>query len=78
MKKVFRACKKKPVTVHAYEMDENFSIQTPEGLMKGSKGDYLIRGVKGEFYPIKREIFHETYDWEDGEEEFNWEPYTGI
>ena len=59
----FKACRKKPITVHALEMDEDFEIQTLEGLMKGKKGDYLIRGAQGELYPIKKEIFETTYDW---------------
>lgn len=37
------------------------SIQTLEGEMKVSKGDYIIRGIKGEFYACKPEIFAETY-----------------
>ncbi|MBE0152969.1 hypothetical protein FOT80_26710 [Serratia fonticola] len=27
-----------------------------------TEGDYIIKGVKGEFYPCKPDIFHETYD----------------
>lgn len=37
-------------------------IGTLEGLMVASPGDWIIKGVKGEFYPIKDEIFRETYD----------------
>lgn len=37
-------------------------IQTLEGLMTASKGDYIIKGVKGEFYPCKPDIFEETYE----------------
>lgn len=36
-------------------------IRTPEGTMTVSPGDWLIRGVAGEFYPCKPEIFEETY-----------------
>lgn len=36
-------------------------IQTLEGNMKAIKGDYIIKGIKGEFYPCKKEIFEETY-----------------
>lgn len=36
-------------------------IETLEGLMKASLGDYVIRGVKGEFYPCKPDIFAATY-----------------
>lgn len=36
-------------------------IRTLEGDMKVSDGDWVIRGVKGEFYPCKHDIFMETY-----------------
>lgn len=36
-------------------------IETLEGLHKALIGDYIIKGVKGEFYPCKKEIFHKTY-----------------
>ncbi|MFI2213046.1 hypothetical protein [Streptomyces sp. NPDC020141] len=37
-------------------------IRTLEGDMKVSPGDYVIRGVQGEFYPCKPGIFTATYD----------------
>lgn len=37
-------------------------IETLEGLMVGNKGDYLIKGVAGELYPCKPDIFEMTYD----------------
>jgi hypothetical protein len=37
-------------------------IQTLEGVMEASKGDYIIKGVQGEFYPVKEDIFKLTYD----------------
>lgn len=37
-------------------------IKTLEGTMRASKGDWVIKGVKGEFYPIKDDIFRETYE----------------
>lgn len=37
-------------------------IPTLEGLMLGVEGDYIIRGVKGELYPCKPDIFEATYD----------------
>jgi hypothetical protein len=39
-----------------------YSIQTLEGDMKISDGDFIIKGVKGEFYPCKPDIFEMTYD----------------
>ena len=39
----------------------NFLIATLEGIMTASPGDWIIRGVAGEFYPCKNEIFEATY-----------------
>ena len=56
--------RKRPVEVHAIQLDfpEGFVVDTAEGRMKGKPGDYLMIGVKGEKYPIDREIFEETYE----------------
>lgn len=37
-------------------------INTPEGAHNAFVGDWIIRGVKGEFYPCKPDIFEQTYD----------------
>ena len=37
-------------------------IQTLEGVMLGNIGDFIIKGVAGEFYPCKPEIFYATYE----------------
>ena len=37
-------------------------INTLEGKMEMSWGDYIIKGVKGEFYPCKPDIFEMTYE----------------
>lgn len=42
--------------------DGHFKITTLEGVMKANLGDYIIKGVKGEFYPCKPDIFEETYE----------------
>lgn len=39
-----------------------FHIETEEGTMCAMKGDWIIKGVKGEFYPCKPDIFVETYE----------------
>lgn len=39
-----------------------FGIKTLEGTMKCVKGDYVIKGIKGEFYPCKPDIFEASYD----------------
>jgi hypothetical protein len=38
------------------------AIQTLEGVMTASLGDWIIKGMAGEFYPCKPEIFDATYD----------------
>jgi len=40
-------------------------INTLEGAMTAQPGDWIIRGVKGEFYPCKPDIFEQTYEPED-------------
>jgi hypothetical protein len=37
-------------------------IKTLEGEHLASIGDYIIKGVNGEFYPCKPDIFHKTYE----------------
>lgn len=39
-----------------------FKILTLEGSMKAAVGDYIIRGVHGEYYPCKPDIFDKTYE----------------
>lgn len=38
------------------------NISTLEGIMSAKLGDYIIRGVKGELYPCKPDIFEMTYE----------------
>lgn len=40
----------------------NIYIETLEGDMRADEGDYIIKGVKGEFYPCKPDIFELTYE----------------
>lgn len=41
---------------------EHLQIDTLEGTMRASVGDVIIRGIKGEFYPCKPDVFRDTYD----------------
>jgi hypothetical protein len=43
-------------------LKEALVIETLEGPMKGRKGSYIVRGISGEFYPVKSDIFEATYD----------------
>lgn len=57
-----RRYRKKPLIVEAYVATEEEYIETLEGTMKANIGDYVITGVKGEKYPCKPDVFHETYE----------------
>lgn len=41
---------------------EHLRIHTLEGTMNAEVGDYVIKGIKGEFYPCKPDIFHNSYE----------------
>lgn len=59
-----RPCRKRPITVHALQIDEPFRVITLEGDYKqGKPGDYLMRGVEGELYICDKSIFEKTYDF---------------
>jgi len=51
-----------------YRFDENtgvpngFIVNTLEGDMAAGPGDYLVKGVNGELYPCRGDIFEETYE----------------
>lgn len=44
------------------DRDAGIAIRTLEGDMRADPGDWIIKGVKGEFYPCKPDIFAATYD----------------
>lgn len=44
------------------EETHHILIRTLEGVMRADYGDWIIKGVKGEFYPCKDDIFRATYD----------------
>lgn len=45
-----------------YRPLEYCTIKTLEGTMRGDAGDYIIKGVNGEIYPCKPDIFNKTYE----------------
>lgn len=47
---------------HVSKSGDIFKIFTLEGVMEASPGDWIIRGVQGEHYPCKPDIFEATYD----------------
>jgi hypothetical protein len=40
----------------------NLGIVTLEGTMEAKKGDFIIKGLRGEFYPCKPDVFHMKYE----------------
>ena len=80
--------RKKPIVIEAYQTDVPIDIETPEGIMHASVGDYIITGVNGEQYPCKPDIFKKTYEeisepsvepkkgkWIYGEDEYGMDGY---
>lgn len=49
-------------TARYHDGPSALSIDTLEGTMTAVPGDYVIKGIKGEFYPCKEEIFEATYE----------------
>ncbi len=56
--------RKRPLVIDAVQLNfpEGFHVKTLEGVMTGGQGDYLVIGIKGEKYPVKREIFEASYE----------------
>lgn len=42
--------------------NDYFNVNTPEGTMMATKEDYLVKGIDGELYPCKIDIFEKTYE----------------
>lgn len=54
--------RKKPVIVEAYQTKKEMIVQTLEGPLRASPGDWIITGIKGEQYPCKPDVFSKTYE----------------
>jgi hypothetical protein len=52
-------------------------IHTLEGDMQANPGDWIIKGVQGEFYPCKPDIFEQTYDRVEMDDE-EWTTESGF
>ncbi|MDU2218139.1 MAG: hypothetical protein E7E34_11825 [Staphylococcus epidermidis] len=65
-----KKARKKPVEIEFIQFTDKDSVTTKnyiiintlEGEMTANVGDYIVRGVNGEFYPVKPEIFEKTYE----------------
>ena len=61
---IFDFCNVSYVNYSNAKLEPELKIQTLEGSMTATVGDYIIKGIKGEFYPCKEDIFLETYNKE--------------
>lgn len=57
-----------PVARDPDERQPSLIIPTLEGEMRVSRGDWIIKGVKGEFYPCKPDVFDVIYEPVPGDE----------
>jgi len=73
-------CMKRPIVVHAKQMDIEFRVNTLEGDDHyGKAGDYLMKGIDGELYICDKDIFEKTYDFTDNHViEDIWTPWGHI
>lgn len=63
-----KPCIKRPIIVHAKQINEPFRVDTLEGNYKqGKAGDYLMQGIDQELYICDKDIFEKTYDFVDKE-----------
>lgn len=56
----------------------NYVVKTLEGDMVGNVGDFLIKGVNGEFYPCKPDIFEKTYELYNSGPENDYDYVDGV
>ena len=56
--------RKKPIIIHFREVDpDGENICTLEGILEAKHGrDFIIKGIEGEEYPIRKDIFYQTYE----------------
>ena len=62
MSKEVKKYRKIPIELEAYQTDVELYIETLEGVMHASIGDYIVTGIKGEKYPVKPDIFVKLYE----------------
>lgn len=55
--------------VEAWQTNETIFIETLEGTMEARPGDWIIKGIRGELYPCKPDVFEKTYEIVEGNDE---------
>jgi hypothetical protein len=65
----YRRARRRPVVVRCVQIDEPFQVGSLDGVVRGSPGDWLMEGVRGEMYVCHDALFHQTYELinEDGD-----------
>lgn len=53
---------KKPIPVEAFQTKKPVDIKTNEGIMHANVGDWILTGIDGEKWPVKKDIFEKTYE----------------
>ena len=48
--------------VEAYQTKDEITIHTLEGNMRAKKGDWIIIGIEGELYPVRKSVFEKIYE----------------
>lgn len=62
MERAFTFCSRSALPDYDEYHNPVIRIITLEGMMTAELGDYIIKGVNGEFYPVKPDIFEKTYE----------------
>lgn len=63
----WKYARKRPVVIEYRDAEDGERVETREGVLTAQLGDFIIRGVQGELYPIARDIFEQTYDTVDSD-----------
>ncbi|MDT4011518.1 hypothetical protein [Staphylococcus simulans] len=56
------------VPFNPFNPTEKLFVHTLEGTMRVDSNDYVVKGVHGEFYAVKPDIFYKTYDIVNGDD----------
>ncbi len=62
LQELFDLAKGSPRELVVDALENYLTIQTLEGEMRADVGDWIIKGVQGELYPCKPDIFEQTYE----------------
>lgn len=64
LEEVIEFTKPLPGNMTMETLPDKLFLNTPEGTMEAKMGDIIIKGISGEFYPCKPDIFEQTYDFD--------------